>query len=170
MATKPQADLEAAAVEEAAGELAELERRRDEALLSVRRAEKRFAEMANRRTELSVAAFTGDEKATLELEGLEDEHEVLARSSSIASDAIPELERMVSEAKEKLQKAEFAVRKRQATERRKVLEEIRARRDKAADALESILAEEESKGFSTRREASKWLRERYRDRLRAWLR
>ncbi len=91
MATKTQADLEAAAIEEASAELAELEHRRNEALLTVRRAEKRFAEIANRRTELSVAAFSGNEKASLELEGLEDEHEVLARSSSIASDAIPEL-------------------------------------------------------------------------------
>ncbi len=170
MANRTQEDLEAAAVEEAAGELADLERRRDEALLSVRKAERRFEEIAARRTELSVAAFAGDEKATLELEGLEDEHEVLARSSSIASDAIPQLEGMIADAKERLEAAEFAVRKRQATERRKVLEEIRARRDKAADDLEAVLEEEQKHTSEGASPINRWLKERYRDRLRPYLR
>ncbi len=170
--TKTQEDLEAAAVEEASAEIAELERRRDEALLSVRRAEKRFAEIADRRTALSVAAFTGDEKATLELEGLEDEHEVLARSSSIASDAIPQLEGMIADAKEKLQKVQFAVAKRKATERREALNRLHARRNEAADALEALLQEEEKSFFPDRttREINKFVRERFRGRLRVWLR
>ncbi len=170
--TLSQEDLEAAAIEEAAAELAEHERRHREARVVIAHAEKRFEELEKKRTELSPKAFSGDPEASLELEGVDAEVEELTRSVRVAKSALPEFEGMIADAKEKLQKAQFVVAKRKATERREALSRLHARRNEAADALEALLQEEEKSFFPDRttREINKWLRERFRGRLRAWLR
>lgn len=90
-------------------EVDELTHRRGEALAQIQRAEVRFGELEKRRTILSPKAFSGDEEASAELEALEDEHDHVQRSVRVAQSAVPEFERMIAEAEERLRKAEVQV-------------------------------------------------------------
>ncbi len=88
-------------VEALEAEIEELERQRAEALAQMRSAEKRFAELEERRFVLSPKTFSGDKKAVEELEQLEDEHDRLARSARVAKAALPEFDRMLADLKER---------------------------------------------------------------------
>jgi len=68
-------------------------------------------ELEARRKELAPKTFSGDEKAKLELEGLEDEHDEISRTTRVAKAAVPEFEKMVGECEERLAQAERAVHK-----------------------------------------------------------
>jgi len=95
-------EARAAAAEE---EVDELSRRRAEALAQIQRAEVRFSELEERRAILSPKTFSGDKKATAELEALEDEHDQLARCVRVARSAVPEFEKMIAEAKARADEA-----------------------------------------------------------------
>lgn len=100
-----QAKTEENTVETLEAEVDELTRRRAEALAQIQRAEVRFGELEERRTILSPKAFSGDKKASAELEELEDEHDRVQRSVRVARSAVPEFERMIAGARERLAKA-----------------------------------------------------------------
>ncbi len=85
-------------VEEIEEEIDELDRRRGEALTQIQRAEERFRELEERRVVLAPKIFSGDKKAGIELESLEDAHDQLSRSVRVARSAVPEFERMLEEA------------------------------------------------------------------------
>jgi len=92
-------------VEELEAEVEELERRRTEALAQIQRSEVRFGELEERRIILAPKTFSGDKKAALELEGLEDAHDQLTRSVRVARSAVPQFERMLEEAEARAKEA-----------------------------------------------------------------
>ena len=102
----------------------ELARRRTEALTRIRQAGTRFEELEERRAVLAPLTFSGDEKATAELEAVEDEHDRLVRAVGVARAALPEFERMLEEADKR------------SSEARADIHRVRYRAHKAeADAL-----------------------------------
>ncbi len=96
-------------VETLEAEIAELERRRGQALAQIRRAERRFEELEARRSALAPRTFAGDEGAAEELRELEDEHDRLARSVRLARSAAPQFGRMIADLKERREQARRAV-------------------------------------------------------------
>jgi chromosome segregation ATPase len=146
-------DLEAR-VEAIEEEIEELTRRRAEALAQIQRAEVRFSELEERRAVLAPKTFSGDEEATAELEGLEDEHDQLARSVRVARAAVPEFEKMIAEAEERASEARTDI-YRQRYEA--LYEEARALDDER-DELARRLVEVLEKQSSLNNDASQALR------------
>ncbi len=60
-----------------------------------------LAELEAHRNELAPRTFSGDEKAKLELEDVEDEHDEIARATRVAEAAEPEFDRMIEPTKER---------------------------------------------------------------------
>ncbi len=133
-------DLEAR-VSEVDEEIAELSRRRNEAADTIRRAQRRFEELAERRKVLSPMSFSGDEDASSRLESLEDEHDALARSVRVAESALPEFERFLRAAKERRDEAQVAVHKARAAGIYAKLKRIEDKRDALAAQLDEVLEE-----------------------------
>ncbi len=161
----------AARVEAAQRALDEIRQRKAQALEEREKAEARLEEVGTLKGGLASAVYAGDQGATAAYERLENEEQRCKRAIKVARVAAEDFQAEVTEAQQRLEEANFAVSKEQARKRREALEELHARRDAAADTLEAMLEEEEKRFFPnrTRREISKWLRERYRDRLRVWL-
>ncbi len=159
-------------VEEARAALTEVRQRREHATAEERKAAQRLEEIGVQKDELAAGVFSGDPDATQRYNDLEEEERIAIRALAVAQAAGEEFEGEIEAATKELEAAEFAVAKRQATERREALNRLQARRDKAADALEVILEEEEKSFFPdrSRREINTWLKKRYQDRLRSWLR
>lgn len=134
MATRTNSSIQAleAKAEEIAQELETLESQLKDARSQIARAEKRFAELEERRTVLAPKAFSGDADAQLELEGLEDEHDQLARSVRVAKSAAPEFERMIEEVQARLDHA-------QAQVHRANYERLLEEKSKLEEQAESIL-------------------------------
>ena len=109
MTPRPEEQNLLARVEELDEEIGELERRKDEALGVIQRAERRFEELDEHRRQLSPRAFSGDSDASLELAGVEDEYETLSRSVRVANSAVPEFEGMLEEAKAKRRETQESV-------------------------------------------------------------
>ena len=91
MATKTNSSIQAleTKAEEIAQELETLKSQLRDARTQIARAEKRFAELEERRKTLAPKTFGGDEKAKVELEGLEDEHDEVSRATRVAEAAVP---------------------------------------------------------------------------------
>jgi chromosome segregation ATPase len=126
-----------ARVTELDAEIEELEHRRDEALGVIRSAYKCFEELDDYRRQLSPRAFSGDSDASLELEAIEDEYETLSRSVRVANSAVPEFERMLSEARAMRRKTQESVHR----ERYRLLLEERCSLDAERDELGQRLLE-----------------------------
>ena len=126
-------------VEEIAQELSGLESQYQDATSKIRRAEQQVAQLEAQRKELAPRAFTGDEKARVELDGVELEQDELARSSRVAEAAIPGLKHMVAEAKERLARAQVQVHKARAQAAYEELKGVEARRDELAGELREVL-------------------------------
>ena len=94
-------DLEAK-VEEIAQELSGLESQHQHATSQIRRAKQKFDQLEAQRIKLAPRAFTGDEKAKVDLDDVELEQDKLARASRVAEASVPGLKRMVAQAKERL--------------------------------------------------------------------
>jgi chromosome segregation ATPase len=127
-----------AKVEEIAQELSGLESQHRDATSQIRRAEQQFAQLEAQRRELAPRAFTGDEKARVELDGVELEQEEVARSSRVAEAAVPGLKHMVAEAKERLARAQEQVHKARAQAAHEKLKGVEARRDELAGELREV--------------------------------
>jgi chromosome segregation ATPase len=127
-----------AEVEEIAQELSGLESQHRDATSQIRRAEQQFAQLEAQRRELAPRAFTGDEMARVELDGVELEQEEVARSSRVAQAAVPGLKHMVAEAKERLARAQEQVHKARARAAYEELKGVEARRDELAGELREV--------------------------------
>ncbi len=128
-----------AKVEEIAQELSGLESQHQDATSQIRRAEQQFTQLEAQRKELAPRAFTGDEKARVQLDGVELEQDELARSSRVAEAAVPGLKHMVAEAKERLARAQEQVHKARARAAYEELKGVEARRDELAGELRELL-------------------------------
>ncbi len=84
---------------------------------------------------LAPRTFAGDQKAKVELEGVELEWEEAARSSRVAEAAAPELQKMVERAKERLSQARREVHKARASRIHQEMEALNPERDALADEL-----------------------------------
>lgn len=139
-------------VEALEAEIAELSRRRSEALAQIQRAETRFAELEELRTEFSPKAFSGNQSAARELEAIEDEHDTLARSVRVARSALPEFERMLEAARTKATEARKDVHR---TRREALLAESReldAERDELSRRLHEVLEKQDGLYFDALQE------------------
>ncbi len=171
MSTKTEEKALQGAVEEAERELAELRQRKENAAAHFRKAKRRLVEIDAAIDKLAREVLSGDAGAMRHYKALEEQELEVNRTLRAACTAAEQLSGEIEVAKEKLENAEFEVRKAAASKRRQALEELHKRRDELAAQLEEVLIEEEKRFFPdrTRREISRWLRERYRDRLRVWL-
>ena len=131
-------NLEAKA-EEIAQELSGLESQHQDATSQIRCAEQKFAQLEAQRIELAPRAFTGDEKAKVELDDVELEQDELARSSHVAQAAVPGLKHMVAQAKERLARAQEQVHKARAQAAYEELKGVEARRDELSGELREVL-------------------------------
>ncbi len=138
--TPPIEELEAR-VEEIVEELEQLEGQLQDATSQIQRAEKKFAGLDDRRRDLAPRTFAGDDKARVELEGVELEHDEAQRNVRVAEAALPELERMVKESKEKLANARREVHKARASRIYQEVKSVEERRDELADELREALDE-----------------------------
>ncbi len=127
-----------AKVEEIAQELSGLESQHQDATSQIRRAEQKFAQLEAQRIKLAPRAFTGDEKARVELDDVELEQEELARSSRVAEAAVPGLKRMVAQAKERLARTQEQVHKARAQAAHEKLKGVEARRDELSGELREV--------------------------------
>jgi hypothetical protein len=75
------------------------------------------------------------------LEGLEDEHDEIARTVRVAKAAEPELQRMAGDAASRRARAVDKLRRAEASEVRRRLRAVEATRDELADELRGVLAE-----------------------------
>lgn len=151
MTTKQTVEGLEATVEGLEAELEELAAQVNGALLAKRRADERIAEIEEQRAALSPHSFRGDKKATAELEKLEDEHDQLARSSRVARAALPGLEQMLEEARERLAKARKDVHRDEAAELARQSAELDPERDELAARLHEVL-EEQSRLYTARQQ------------------
>lgn len=143
-------------IEALEAEIGELKRRREEALGQIRRAETRFGELEELRTEFSPKAFSGDEAAARELEAIEDEHDVLARSVRVARSALPEFERMLEEAKGKLAEERLEVHRARRQALLTQAGELDAERDELARRLHEILDKQDGLYFDALQELNSY--------------
>nr|MDP9474517.1 hypothetical protein [Actinomycetota bacterium] len=74
-----------------------------------------------------------------ELEDLEDEHDALARSVRVAKSAVPEFDKMIAEAKERLAEAREQVHRERYAELQRQSAALDPERDKLAKRLVEIL-------------------------------
>ena len=130
-------DLEAK-VEELVEELSGVESQLQDATSQIRHAEQKFEQLEAQRIELAPRAFTGDEKARVDLDSVELEQEELARSSRVAQAAVPGLKHMVAQAKERLARAQEQVHKARAQAAHEKLKGVEARRDELAGELREV--------------------------------
>ena len=130
-------DLEAK-VEELVEELSGVESQLQDANSQIRHAEQKFEQLEAQRIELAPRAFTGDEKARVDLDSVELEQEELARSSRVAQAAVPGLKHMLAEAKERLARAQEQVHKARAQAAYEELRGVEARRDELAGELREV--------------------------------
>jgi chaperonin cofactor prefoldin len=130
-------DLEAK-VEELAQELSRLESQHQDATSQIRRAKQQFDQLEAQRIKLAPRAFTGDEKARVDLDDVELEQEELARSSRVAEAAVPGLKHMVAQAKERLVRAQEQVHKARAQAAHEKLKGVEARRDELSGELREV--------------------------------
>ncbi len=126
-------------VEEAAQHLDALLKQHLSASSQIKRSEKRLTELEERRRLLAPRTFAGDAQARVELEGVEDECDEVARNVRVAEAALPELERMVAEAKERLAQARQDVHRARAQVVHDELKDVEARRDELAEELKEVL-------------------------------
>ncbi len=129
-------------VERLEAEIDDLSLRRREALARIRSAEARFEELEERRASISPKVFSGDEGARGELEDLEDEHDALARSVRVAKSAVPEFDKMIAEARERLAEAREQVHREKADELYRQSAELDPKRDELARQLFEVLEEQ----------------------------
>ncbi|MDP9480483.1 MAG: hypothetical protein M3R38_33285 [Actinomycetota bacterium] len=129
-------------VERLEAEIDELSRRRGEALARIRSAEERFEALEERRAALSPKVFSGHVEARGELEDLEDEHDALARSVRVAKSAVPEFDKMIAEAKERLAEAREQVHREKADALYRQSAELDPKRDELARQLFEVLEEQ----------------------------
>ena len=127
-----------AKVEEIAHKLSGLESQYQDATSKIRRAEQQFDQLEAQRKELAPRAFTGDEKARVDLDSVELEQEEVARSSRVAEAAVPGLKDRVAEAKERLARAQEKVHKARAQAAHEKLKGVEARRDELAGELREV--------------------------------
>jgi chromosome segregation ATPase len=133
-----------AKVEDLALEVEELESQLRDAQGQIDRAEQTFTKLEAQRKQLAPRVFRGDEKARVELEGLEDEHDLVARNTRVAIAAKPELERMIQDTKERLSAARREVHRARAGEVRQEMEALDPERDKLAGQLLEVLEKQSS--------------------------
>ncbi len=133
----PEARLEA--VDE---EIDELSRRRTEALTRIRQAGTRFEELEERRAVLAPLTFSGDEKATAELEAVEDEHDRLVRAVGVARAALPEFERMLAEADKRSSEARKDIHRKHYRAHMAEAEALTPRMDELAAELCGLIEEQ----------------------------
>jgi len=105
-------------VEQLNGEIRSLERQRDEALAQVRDAERQLEDLNERRIDLALSAFTGDEVADKNLMILEEEASKLSRTVHLAKNAANRFDKAIGATKEELAEEE----RRLARERYRELE------------------------------------------------
>jgi chromosome segregation ATPase len=130
----PEARLEAIEKEEE-----ELGRRRREALTRIRQAGVRFEELEERRAVLAPEAFSGDKKASAELEAVEDEHDRLVRSVSVARAALPEFERMLAEADKRSSEARADIHRARYQVHKSEAEALTPKLDELAEELHELI-------------------------------
>ncbi len=141
MSTTKREEL-SALVERLEAEIDELSRRRGEAVAQIRHAEERFEELEERRSALSPKTFSGDKEAAAELEQVEDEHDRIARSSRVARSAVPEFDKMIAEARERLAEAREQVHREKANALYRQSAELDPKRDELARQLFEVLEEQ----------------------------
>ena len=142
----------AAEVDRLDAEIGELKGQRDQATAQLRSAERLFEELEERRGVLSPKTFAGDEEAVRELQEVEDEHDRIARSARVARSALPEFDRMLKEAKEKLEEAEKDVHSEKAAELLREGEALDAERDELGKRLFEVLRKQEDLYFGAHSE------------------
>ena len=89
-------------VEQLNQELRRLERQRDEALTQLSDAERQLEDLNERRIELAIPAFRGDEVADKNLMILEEEANKLSRKTQLAKNAASQLDKAIGATKEEL--------------------------------------------------------------------
>ncbi len=90
---------------------------------------------------LSPKSFSGDEDATRELEELENEYDLLARTVRLAESALPEFERMLSEARARRKEAQEQVYRARAEQIRDTIAPVEERLDRLAQEVHDALEE-----------------------------
>ena len=120
-------------------EVEELVRRRAEAVAQIHHAEERFEKLEARRAALSSRTFSGDEEAARELQDLEDEHDRTARSARVARSAVPEFDRMLTEARGRLREARVRAHRERYDELYRQSVALDPERDELAKRLAEVL-------------------------------
>jgi chromosome segregation ATPase len=113
----------------------------------IKRAQTRLAELAEQYRELAPQAFTGDEKAKLELEGVEDERSALESEIKLAQSAQDGLQQALEDAIASLKETRRKRHVARAGEVYKELEALEVRRDEIAqDLIYALKAHREAFG------------------------
>jgi chromosome segregation ATPase len=144
----PTTSATATSLEELEARVAEITERKDtlraqlkDAHEQVQRTNAELGELAEERRRLAPRTFTGDEKAKVELDGIEDRTDELSRTLRVADAAIPGLEDMVKEAEDELKKAQIEVYKAEASQVYYRLKEAESLLDEKGEAVKAQLAE-----------------------------
>lgn len=107
----------------------------------IKRAQARLAELAEQYRELAPQAFTGDEKAKLELEGIEDERALLENEVKLAQSAQDGLQKALEDAIASLKETRRKRHEARASEAYKRLKALEGRRDELVHDLDYVLRE-----------------------------